>query len=99
MDINCGDSALAPSVLVQHHRHAMTRFVWDIVSSETFDADTGVLKALFEKSMITFRFGGPNLLGQVASVSQLTTRVGAFERLEGRNSCVVEVQVFGLRHV
>jgi hypothetical protein len=44
-------SAPFVGVLVQPHRHDITRFVWAIVSSDTWGMSVGVLKALLEKSM------------------------------------------------
>ena len=45
--------AFVPSsgVLVQPHLHAITRFAWDMVSSETLDVGV-VRNAGFEKSMM-----------------------------------------------
>jgi hypothetical protein len=46
------DGMFVPSsgVLVQPHLHAITRFAWDMVSSETLD-DGVVRNALLEKSI------------------------------------------------
>lgn len=54
----------------------MTRFVCDIVSSDTFDLGAVILKALFEKSMFALKVDVEVV--ESGGVSQLTTRVGAF---------------------